>query len=136
MGFPSESDDRVDIPGLYDILQVTILEEHAEQAAAWCLLVGATRLGDVADKVEALMTHLRLKPLEKKRLQKAFGDWRGHGPELANEAKGSWNQIPKLLRQAEIGQDVVLTAPQKYTSLKSSFSLSKATGLALSLAGS
>ncbi|CAE7285264.1 unnamed protein product [Symbiodinium natans] len=59
------------IPGLSEWLQELCLEEYEEEVLRWCRSMGAIWLEEVQENAEDLADHLRLRPLERRRLQRA-----------------------------------------------------------------
>eukprot|EP00929_Paragymnodinium_shiwhaense_P102289 TRINITY_DN65492_c0_g1_i1.p1 TRINITY_DN65492_c0_g1~~TRINITY_DN65492_c0_g1_i1.p1 ORF type:complete len:932 (+),score=350.74 TRINITY_DN65492_c0_g1_i1:100-2895(+) len=61
------------ISGLAGLLrEATLLKTHGQAAAAWCEEQGASCLEEIAESLEEFIGALSLKPLQRKRLEKAF----------------------------------------------------------------
>jgi len=73
-GYPAwEPDEPADdtVPGLLEWLEGVSLQKYATKAAEWCQEMGAVSLDEVEEAWEEFADGLALKPLERKRLQKA-----------------------------------------------------------------
>eukprot|EP00927_Polykrikos_kofoidii_P065172 TRINITY_DN60961_c0_g1_i1.p1 TRINITY_DN60961_c0_g1~~TRINITY_DN60961_c0_g1_i1.p1 ORF type:complete len:1310 (-),score=299.72 TRINITY_DN60961_c0_g1_i1:142-3624(-) len=61
------------VPGLQELFEKALLSKYLGDAQAWCSQNGATHITFVYDQVEALIIYLKLKMMERSRLEKAVG---------------------------------------------------------------